>query len=81
MVGVSSSIVVSMVEIGFIGQLGTLPLAAVTFTFPLVMMLTSIALGIGIGTSSIVARGFGSGQREDARRLGTHSLMLTAGVT
>ena len=81
MVGVSSSIVVSMVEIGFIGQLGTLPLAAVTFTFPLVMMLTSIALGIGIGTSSIVARGFGSGECDDARRLGTHSLMLTAAVT
>jgi hypothetical protein len=39
MVGVSSSIVVSMVEIGFIGQLGTLPLAAVTFTFPASVMM------------------------------------------
>jgi putative MATE family efflux protein len=81
MVGVSSSILVSMLEIGFIGKLGTVPLAAITFTFPLVMILTSIALGIGIGTSSVIARGFGSGAREESRRLGTHSLMLTFTVT
>jgi len=76
MLGVSSTILVSMLEIAFIGQLGTVQLAAITFTFPLVMILTSIALGIGIGTSSVIARGIGSGTREDARRLGTHSLIL-----
>jgi putative MATE family efflux protein len=81
MIGVSSSILVSMLEIAFIGQLGTQQLAAITFTFPLVMILTSIALGIGIGTSSVIARGIGSGAREDAQRLGTHSLLLVAVVT
>ncbi len=78
MAGVSSSILVSMLEIGFIGQLGTQPLAAITFTFPVVMFLTSIALGIGIGTSSVIARGVGGGEREDTRRLGTHSLLLVS---
>jgi putative MATE family efflux protein len=79
MVGVSSNILVSMLEIGFIGQLGTEQLAAITFTFPLTMMLTSIALGIGIGTSSVIARSVGAGERVEVRRLGTHSLMLVAG--
>jgi putative MATE family efflux protein len=78
MAGVSSSILVSMLEIGFIGQLGTQPLAAIAFTFPAVMFLTSIALGIGIGTSSVIARGVGGGDRTDAQRLGTHSLMLVS---
>ncbi len=78
MAGVSSSILVSMLEIGFIGQLGTLPLAAITFTFPMIMILTSIALGIGIGTSSVIARGIGGGDRSDAQRLGTHSLLLVS---
>lgn len=78
MVGVSSHILVSMLEIGFIGQLGTRSLAAVTFTFPAVMILSSIALGIGIGTSSVVARSVGAGNREDAQRLGTHSILLSA---
>jgi putative MATE family efflux protein len=76
MLGVSSTILVSMLEIGFIGRLGTEPVAALTFTFPLVMILNSVALGIGIGTSSVIARGIGSGQREEARRLGAHSLLL-----
>lgn len=78
MMGVSSNILVSMVEIGFIGQLGTEQVAAVTFTFPLVMILNSIALGIGIGTSSVIARNVGSGQLTEVRRLGTHSIMLVA---
>jgi len=76
MAGVSSSILVSMLEIGFIGQLGTEPVAAITFTFPVVMILTSIALGIGIGTSSVVARSVGAGNQSDVKRLGTHSLLL-----
>jgi len=67
-----------MLEIGFIGQLGTQPLAAIAFTFPAVMFLTSIALGIGIGTSSVIARGVGGGDRTDAQRLGTHSLLLVS---
>ncbi|MEM1433585.1 MAG: MATE family efflux transporter [Pseudomonadota bacterium] len=78
MLAVSSSILVQMLEIGFIGQLGTIQVAAITFTFPLVMILTSIALGIGIGTSSVIARSVGGGDRASVRRLGTHALFLVA---
>ena len=77
-VGISSNILVSMLEIGFIGQLGTQPVAAITFTFPVVMILSSIALGIGIGTSSVIARGVGAGDTADAKRLGTHAILLVA---
>ena len=80
-VGVSANILVSMIEIGFIGQLGTEAVASVTFTFPLVMALSSIALGISIGTSSLIARSVGGGDEQDVRRLGTHALILTAAVT
>ena len=88
MAGVSSSILVQMLEMGFIGQLSTAHVAAITFTFPLVMVLTSIALRISIGTSSVIARSVGnrqvsteltpiSGQGGDeVARLGTHSLIL-----
>ncbi len=76
MLAVSSSIIVQMLEIGFIGQLGTAQIAAVTFTFPISMMLTSVALGIGIGTSSVIARRVGGGDWDSVRRLATHSLML-----
>jgi putative MATE family efflux protein len=39
-------------------------------------MLTSVALGIGIGTSSVIARRVGAGDWNSVRRLATHSLML-----
>lgn len=77
MIAVSTNILVSMFEIGFIGQLGTAEVAAITFTFPLTMVLSSIALGIGIGTSSVIARSVGGGNSDDVRRLGTHSIILT----
>ena len=78
--GVSSSILVQTLEMGFIGQLSTQHVAAITFTFPLVMTLTSIALGIGIGTSSVIARSVGSGATEEVKRLGSHALILVGSV-
>ncbi len=76
MAGISANILVGMLEIGFIGQLSTRHIAAITFTFPVTMMLTSIALGIGIGTSSVIARSVGAGSTEEVRRLGTHAIVL-----
>jgi putative MATE family efflux protein len=79
--GVASTILVGALEIGFIGQLGTRYVAAITFTFPVVMILTSIALGIGIGTSSVIARSIGGRDQADAQTLGTHALLLVTGAT
>ena len=78
MLAVSSSVVVQVLEIGFIGQLGTAQIAAVTFTFPITMLLTSVAMGISIGTSSVIARRVGGGDWDSVRRLATHSLLLVA---
>ena len=78
--GVSSSIVVQTIELGFIGQLSTTHVAAITFTFPIVMILTSIALGISIGTSSVIARKIGSDEHSESNRLATHSLILVTGM-
>ena len=85
MMGVSSTILVQVLEMGFIGQLSTAHVAAITFTFPLTMVLTSIALGISIGTSSVIARSVGQqsqnpSNRDDVQRLGTHSLILVTGA-
>ena len=80
MLGVSSSILVHTLEMGFIGRLSTEHVAAVTFTFPITMILTSIALGVGIGASSVIARSAGAGDRRDMRRLGIHSILLMGGL-
>ena len=80
LLGVSSSILVHVLEMGFIGQLSTGHVAAVTFTFPITMILTSIALGVGIGASSVIARSVGAGDRQDMRRLASHSILLMGGL-
>ena len=76
MAGISANIMVSMLEIGFIGQLSTQHVAAITFTFPVTMILSSIAMGIGIGTSSVIARSVGAGSADETKRIGTHAIMM-----
>jgi Na+-driven multidrug efflux pump len=44
------------VDTYFVGQLGGLELAAMSFTFPVVMIIQSISMGLGIGISSVVSR-------------------------
>ena len=68
----------SIADTYFVSQLGTLPLAAMSFTFPVTFAMISIGLGIGIGTSSVVARLLGKGERDVVQRITTHALMLGA---
>ena len=68
----------SIADTFFVAQLGTLPLAAMSFTFPVAFAMISIGLGVGIGTSSVVARLLGTGDRVTVRRITTHALILGA---
>ncbi len=68
----------SIADTYFVGQLGTLPLAAMGFTFPVAFTMVSIGLGVGIGTSSVVARLLGTGDRSAVQRITTHALLLGA---
>ena len=74
--GISSMIAASMVDTVYIGWIGTLELAAVSFTFPLVMAASSISMGLGIGATSIMSRTLGGGDREHCLTIGTHTLAL-----
>ncbi len=60
----------------FVGKLGVQELAAMSFTFPIVMILNSISLGIGTGLSSTVSRAIGAGDTHRVKRLTTDGLIL-----
>lgn len=66
----------NIVDTYFVSQLGSAPLAAMSFTFPVVMMINSFAIGLGAGTSSAVARAYGAGEVQDVRRLVTDTSLL-----
>jgi putative MATE family efflux protein len=61
----------------FVAQLGAQPLAAMSFTFPVVMVMTSLGIGMMAGTSSVLARVVGEGDMPQVRRLATDALTLT----
>lgn len=61
----------------FVAQLGTAELAALAFTFPMVMILHAIALGLGTGVTSVVSRAYGNGELHRARVLTSDSIILS----
>lgn len=75
--GLMATMSLNAIETFFVAQLGREPLAALSFTFPIIMVLTSLAIGLGAGTSSAVARAIGEGDSDKARRLATDAMSLT----
>lgn len=71
----------NLVDTYFIGLLGTEPLAAVSFTFPVTMIVMNLAIGISIATGAVVARALGQKEEEQARAWVTASLYLSALVS
>ncbi|ANO49927.1 MATE family efflux transporter [Woeseia oceani] len=79
--GITMMMLQSFADAWFIGQVGDRELAALSFGFPVLMVVTSVAIGLGAGTSSVVARAIGAHDHERAKRLATDSLLLSFGVT
>jgi putative MATE family efflux protein len=68
---------VGLVEIYFVGKLGTDALAGVALAFPIVMLMQMMSAGaMGGGISSAIARALGGGRRADANALALHALVI-----
>ena len=81
LVGISTMMAQGLIDAWFLGMVGDRALAAFSFGFPILMIITSVAIGLSAGTSSVVARAIGSGTERRARRLATDSLVLAFMVT
>ncbi len=75
-VGIMGLVAFNLVDTFFVGRLGTVQLAAISFTFPVVFVIGSIALGLGVGVSSVVSRAIGEGDFHKVQRLTTDALVL-----
>ncbi|PRQ01031.1 Multidrug export protein MepA [Enhygromyxa salina] len=74
--GIVFLIALNLVDTYYVGQLGTDELAAISFTFPVIMLVMSATMGLGVGTTSAIARAIGGGDERKIRRLTTHALIL-----
>ena len=74
--GIGAMVAFNLTDTFFVGRLGPTELAALSFTFPIVLIVNSIAIGIGIGASAVISRAVGRGEGHAVRRLSTDSLTL-----
>jgi putative MATE family efflux protein len=80
LLAVLTMVVFNLVDTAFVGRLGTEELAAISFTFPVVLVINSLAGGLGVGASAVISRAIGRGDRYRVQRLTTDSLALAVMV-
>jgi len=61
----------------FVSRLGTEALAAMGFTFPVIMCVGSFAMGISMGAGSVLARALGRGDHHLMQRTATDGIFLS----
>nr|WP_276606283.1 MATE family efflux transporter [Alteromonas portus] len=66
-----------LIDTFFVSLLGTDPLAAISFTFPVTFTVISLNIGLGIGTSAIIGKLQGSKEITKSQHYATGSLMLS----
>ncbi len=66
------------IDLFFISRLGDAPLAAVSFTFPVIWLIYAIGIGFEAAVASCVSRAVGRGDDALARRLTTDTVVLAS---
>lgn len=59
-----------------VSSLGADPIAAMGFSFPVVLISGGLAMGLGIGTSTFVSQALGREEREEAGRIASRAHLL-----
>lgn len=78
--GVATLISFNLIDTFFISLLGTDELAAIGFTFPVTFTVISLTIGMGIGTSAVIARYLGRRDYQEARNCGSSALYMSAAL-
>jgi len=72
---------VSMIDIFFVGRFGLEALAGVSITFPMMMLMQTMAAGgMGGGVAAAVARARGAGKQDEVDRVAGQALVVAIGM-
>ena len=74
--GILAMMTFNLVDTFFISFLGTNALAAIGFTFPIIMIMMGFFIGLGVGNNVLVSRAFGMHNHKKAARYVTHGILL-----
>ena len=75
--GILGMSVFNLMDTFFVGRLGTVGLAALSFTFPVVMSVSSIAHGLGVGMTAAVSKAAGHNDRKKLEEIISWGLLLS----
>jgi len=75
-----STVLYSVVDMVFVGRLGTSALGAVSVSFPLFSVIGGIGLAFGIGAGNSVSRLLGAGRRDEAERVAAIAVISVLGL-
>jgi len=75
--GMFAIMVFNLTDTWYVSRMGTDPLAAMGFTFPVVMIVGALAMGFSSGAASIISRALGAKNRKLAARTVSDGLVLT----
>ena len=75
--GMASFVVFNLTDTYFVSQLGTRALAAMGFTFPVVLIVGAISNGISMGAASLLSRAKGAGNHHLMERIATDGILLS----
>ncbi|MDK1389463.1 MATE family efflux transporter [Sinorhizobium sp. 8-89] len=79
-IGLSINALQQFVNAIFVGRLGPQAIAAVSITLPIIILLSAVGQGIGVGTASFVSRNLGAGNSSEASRGASLALALAAPI-
>ena len=68
----------NLIDTFFVSLLGTQPLAAISFTLPVTFTVISLMIGLGIGTSAVIAKFLGRDDHSAAKDSATAAIYLAA---
>ena len=64
----------------FVGMLGEGPLAALTYSFPILIGSSAVGVGLGVGSEAVFAPIVGRGNQDEIRRVGTQLMAFATGL-
>lgn len=67
----------NVVDSIYVGRLSTDALSALSLSFPIQMIIIGIAVGTGVGTSSLISRLLGKGEKDRASNAAEHVVLIT----
>lgn len=80
LIGLAAITVFNLTDTFFISLLGTTELAAISFTFPVVVLIAGLTLGLGVGVTAIISQQIGKGNHSEVKRLTRDGLILALSI-